>query len=206
MILERRDNGKAPRGKARSKAAGNDPVATDYAVVSIADSSIAGPSTAGPSRGKKPKAPAAAPEPMLSLYRDDPEDPAWQDDDIEEISSPPPPRRMGARVVPSASQPLGAGLESDIEEVDSPVLQPQRTVTMIRQEDLANITAGGGNADIETICREDLFSLRREVSQAGLSRTTSANPFVPDQNREPGPRGAADRRGRLRPCSRVAEQ
>lgn len=164
VILERRDNGKAPRGKARSRAMASDLVTADPAAASVAgSSSIAGPSVAGPSRSKKTKAPAVAPEPIRSLYRDDPEDPDWQDDDISEIASPPPPQRMGTRAVPSTSQSLDVGLDSDVEEVDSPVLQPQRTVTMIREQDLVDVSMGDGNAGIEAICREDLFSLRREV-------------------------------------------
>lgn len=118
---------------------------------------------------------------MLSLFRDDPEDPEWQEDDIEEISSPPPPRRMGTRMVSSVSQPLNAGLDSDIEEVDSPVRQPQQTVTMIRPEDLVDVSTSGGNSDIEELCRLDLFTLRDEVSEVAFSKTMAANPLDADQ-------------------------
>ncbi|TBU28949.1 hypothetical protein BD311DRAFT_307689 [Dichomitus squalens] len=102
---------------------------------------------------------------MLSLFIDDAEDPDWQDDDdIEEVSSPNPPRRMGTRMVPSASQSLAAGLDSDIEEVDSPVLRPQPKVTLITPEDLVDYRPTGGQT-IEECCQKDLSDLRDKIYQ-----------------------------------------
>ena len=102
---------------------------------------------------------------MLSLFIEDPGDPDWKDDDIEEIPSPPPPRRMATRAVPSASQSLAAGLDSDIEEIDSsPVLRPQPKVTLITPEDLVGLHTGDGQG-IEACCQSDLSALREQVGR-----------------------------------------
>ncbi len=93
---------------------------------------------------------------MLSLYRDDPDDPDF--DDIEEISSPPPVRRPGTRAIPSASQSLAIDVESDIEDFDSPVIPK---VTLFNKEDVPEL--GDYADDVEMRCRSELFAFREEV-------------------------------------------
>ena len=95
----------------------------------------------------------------MSLYRDDPEDPDF--DDIEISSPPPTARRMGTRAVPSASQSLVYDVESDIEDFDDP---PQPRVTMIQPEDV-----GLSGPDPEIQCKKDLDELREEVCNADWS-------------------------------------
>ncbi|KAI0362778.1 hypothetical protein OH77DRAFT_1467857 [Trametes cingulata] len=63
---------------------------------------------------------------------------------------------MGTRGVPSASQSMAAGYDSEIEEVDVPY-----RVTMIGPADVA----GAADGDLELQCRRDLLELREKMAQ-----------------------------------------
>ncbi len=93
---------------------------------------------------------------MRSLYADDPDDPDFSD--IEEILSPvPAARRPGTRAVPSASQGLTYNMESDIEELDSPVLR--RVMLLENKEDLELYES----ETVEMKCKGELLALRHQV-------------------------------------------
>ncbi|KAH9857775.1 hypothetical protein C2E23DRAFT_805636 [Lenzites betulinus] len=145
-----------PRTKPSSKAA---PAAAGY------DSPSAGPSKAPASRARNPPrqfAPLPM-EPEISLYRDEEPDPAWIDDeieDIEDVDSPPPPaRRMPTRAAPAAAQSMTEGYDSDIEEINAP---PYR-VTLIEQKDVSGASRATAVEDLETQCYEELVALRDEL-------------------------------------------
>ncbi|KAI0670685.1 P-loop containing nucleoside triphosphate hydrolase protein [Trametes maxima] len=162
----RGDAAKPPsRARKPRKGGAQDAAAADY------DSPSAGPSrtsssTAPSSRGRRAFVPLPPPEAERSLFQDDPDDEnededavAWAEDEIEEESSPPPaPRRMGTRNVPSASQSVTAGCDSEIEEVDPPPLR----VTIIGKEDLR---FDGDDGDPETQCNQALTRLRDGISR-----------------------------------------
>ncbi|KAI0637283.1 P-loop containing nucleoside triphosphate hydrolase protein [Trametes polyzona] len=141
----------------------------------------AGPSTssdggASSSRSRRAAAAPLPPPPPLieeerSLYRDDdPEEDEIEfcEDEIEDVSSPPPPpRRMGTRGMPSASQSMADGYDSEIEEIDAPY-----RVTLIEKDDLEV----GDSDDIFVQCHRELNALRAQLSQGdegGLSELLS---------------------------------
>lgn len=119
----------------------------------------AGPSTVNTSRGGRSRAPTFPQENeenMRSLFVDDPDDPDFSD--IEEITSPvPAARRPGTRAVPSASQGLTYNMDSDIEEIDSPVTRKVRLLETT--EDLKLYES----ETVEMKCKEELTVLRSQV-------------------------------------------
>ena len=99
-------------------------------------------------------APGAATSGGDKLWEDN-----WDDDDIEDVSSPPPRTNR---------KPSKTTWDSDIEEVDSPPPRPTTSrVTLVREEDIEDFDelaqAEGPSDDVMVQCRADLLILRKRV-------------------------------------------
>ncbi|KAI0332077.1 ATP-dependent DNA helicase [Cubamyces sp. BRFM 1775] len=152
---------KKPRARAEQDAQmDNDPApisAGPSAIVSVQSAAqVARVSRKAPTPARQVPKPK---EPEISLYRDDSDDdPEFIEDEIEDISSPPPARRMGTRGMPSASQRMADGWDSEIEEVDPP---PYR-VTMIEKEDVVGVDVEE-DLGVPERCHQELRTLRDKM-------------------------------------------